>query len=271
MTTRVHHLDCGPMRPLGGARLGLPSPMPAHCLLVERAEGLLLVDTGFGAGDVVDPGRLGRPFLALTRPELALETTAHARIRALGLDPADVTDVAVTHLDLDHAGGLGDLPQARVHVHAAELAAARAPRLAERSRYVAAQWSHGPRWETHDGGDVWRGFEGVTALGDDVVLVPLAGHTRGHTAIGVRRADGHWLLHAGDAYFHRSEVRDGPPMPRALRLFERSVAAVNPLRLANQERLRALVAEHPDDLTVFCAHDPVELAALAGPPLSPPR
>jgi hypothetical protein len=34
------------------------------------------------------------------------------------------------------------------------------------------------------------------------------------------------------------------------------------LRLANQERLRELVREHGDQITVFSAHDPVELRAL---------
>jgi hypothetical protein len=37
----------------------------------------------------------------------------------------------VTHLDLDHAGGLGDFPDAEVHVHAHELSAARRPTVLE--------------------------------------------------------------------------------------------------------------------------------------------
>ena len=59
----IHHLNCASFRPLLGA------PMVAHCLLVERPEGLLLVDTGFGTGDLADPKRLGQPFRALVRPD----------------------------------------------------------------------------------------------------------------------------------------------------------------------------------------------------------
>jgi hypothetical protein len=34
------------------------------------------------------------------------------------------------------------------------------------------------------------------------------------------------------------------------------------LRLANQQRLRELQAEHRQDLRIFCAHDPLELAHM---------
>lgn len=259
----IHHLNCASFRPLVGAA------MVAHCLLVERPEGLLLVDTGFGTADVAQPKRLGQPFRALTRPALDVDETAVAQIRALGLDPADVTDIAVTHLDLDHVGGIGDFPRARIHVYATELEAALdPPTFPERSRYVAAQWAHGPQWVPHHAeGDEWFGFSSVTALGDDVVLVPLHGHSRGHAGVAVRRPveqGGGWLLHAGDAYFDAGEKDTPRTCSRTLRVFQTVLAQDNTLRHANQERLRELVVAHGDEVTVFCAHDPSELARLAG-------
>lgn len=255
----VHHLNCATMRPRGTA------PIVAHCLLVERPAGLLLVDTGLGATDCADPKRLGQPFRAVVRPVLDPGETAVAQLRALGYDATDVTDIALTHLDLDHAGGLADFPAARVHVFADELAAAQQPTARERSRYLPAQWAHGPKWRTHEvRGEAWLGFASVTALDDDVLLVPLQGHTRGHCGVAVRRADGHWLLHAGDAYFHASEKQSPPAPPLALRAFQALMAVDNRRRLANQERLRDLRAVHSDQVTVFCAHDASEYAALAG-------
>src|SRR6478609_10129660 len=103
------------MRPVGsfGGRL-LPAAMVAHCLLVERPDGLLLVDTGFGSADVAAPRRLGQPFRAVVRPRLVLAETALAQVQALGYESTDVTDIALTHLDLDHVGGISDFPGARV-------------------------------------------------------------------------------------------------------------------------------------------------------------
>jgi hypothetical protein len=47
---RVHHLNCGTHRPLGGAVFdgaswGLLASIPTHCLLIETERGLVLVDT----------------------------------------------------------------------------------------------------------------------------------------------------------------------------------------------------------------------------------
>jgi glyoxylase-like metal-dependent hydrolase (beta-lactamase superfamily II) len=253
----IHHLNCATFRPVA-----TPS-MVAHCLLVERPEGLLLVDTGFGSDDLADPRRLGQPFRAITRPVLDPHETAAARVRALGLDPADVTDVVVTHLDLDHVGGIADFPGARVHVHATELHAAQHPRLRERGRYVPGQWAHGPQWVPHDdGGDDWFGFAGVTALGDDVVLVPLPGHSRGHQGVAVRRPGGGWLFHAGDAYFSTGDKQRPRACPRTLRIFQTVLAQDNRRRVENLGRVQELHAAHRDEVTVFCAHDASELAAL---------
>jgi len=254
------------MRPVGsfGGRL-LPAAMVAHCLLVERPDGLLLVDTGFGSADVAAPRRLGQPFRAVVRPRLVLAETALAQVQALGYESTDVTDIALTHLDLDHVGGISDFPGARVHVFADELAAARNPTLAERGRYLPVHWSHGPTWVEHAvPGDAWFGFDAVTALSDDVLLIPLQGHTRGHCGVAVRRgADGRWLLHAGDSYFHATEKLSPPDPPIGLRVFQTLMGVDNKRRLANQARLQELHRGQGDDVTIFCAHDPDEFAALA--------
>lgn len=269
----IHHLNCGTFRPLGslGGRL-TPAALVAHCLVVERPQGLLLVDTGFGRDDVTTPGRLGRPFVLGLRPVLDLAETAASQLAALGHRVEDVTDVVLTHLDLDHAGGLADFPHARVHVYGAELDAATRPTWRERARYVADQWSHGPHWVRHEvAGEDWFGFGAVTVLhgdaGEEVLLVPLHGHTRGHCGVAVRRpaaSGGGWLLHAGDAYFDAHEMHAPPSAKPGLRAFQRLMATDDRQRRANQERLRELHAARPDEVRVFSAHDPSEYAALAG-------
>ena len=265
MTTRIHHLNCGTMRPLGapGGRL-MPRRMVAHCLLVERPEGLVLVDSGFGTGDLADKRRLGRPFLAGVRPVLDGSETAQAQNRALGFSPDDVTDVVLTHLDVDHVGGIGDFRGARIHVDAAEHAAAMDPKTAvEKRRYIPAQWAHGPRWELHEaGGDDWFGFSGVKAVGEDVVLIPLRGHTRGHSGVAVRQDDGGWTLHAGDSYFWAGELETPPVLNSGLVGFQKLMAVYESQRRSNQERLRELRLSNPE-ITIFSAHDAAEFAMLS--------
>jgi glyoxylase-like metal-dependent hydrolase (beta-lactamase superfamily II) len=103
------------------------APMCCHCFLIEGDDRLILVDTGLGVEDVNDSRRLGFLFNALTRPRLDIAETALRQVADLGFRPDDVRDIVPTHLDLDHAGGMGDFPGAAVHVFATELRAASNP------------------------------------------------------------------------------------------------------------------------------------------------
>ena len=264
----IHHLNCGTLCPYGGKLITgeggfTGARMCCHCLLIEAADALVLVDTGFGADDVAHPHRrLGVPFTVGFRPQAELGETALEQIRGLGLDPDDVRHIAVTHLDVDHSGGLPDFPGAEVHVFAPERAAAVHPNLRDRARYPASHISHGPRWVEHTvDGDRWFGFESVRVLPGtepEVVLIPLLGHSAGHSAIAVRDGGG-WALHCGDAYFFRDEVASPPSCPPGLRMFQTAMAADNSARVANQARLRELARDHGDEVRLFCSHDPVEL------------
>lgn len=247
----------------GSGGLLEPTKLIAHCLLIESGGSLVLVDTGYGIGDAENPKRLGQPFRAMVRPQTEEAETAVRQVAAMGLDPADVGDIVVTHLDLDHAGGLGDFPEARVHVFAPELAAAMDPPLRERTRYRKAQWAHGPDWrQVRVDGDDWFGFESVRVLPDlevEVAMVPLLGHTAGHTGVAVKQ-DGDWLLHCGDAYFHRDEMLTPPSCPPGLRLFQKLNEHDGKARGRNQERLRALARERGGEVRLICSHDPELLA-----------
>ncbi len=265
----IHHLNCGTMCPRGARLLagegGLlaSTTLVCHCLLIEGAEGLVLLDTGFGMDDVRTPRQLGLPFTTLVRPRLLESETALSRIAGLGFQPGDVRHIITTHLDLDHAGGLPDFPHAEVHVLGRELDAALNPGWRERPRYVAAHWAHGPRWVRHDaGGDDWFGFQGLRVLpasDAEIVMIPLPGHTLGHTGIAVKRAEG-WLLHCGDAYFHHGEVCTPPHCPPGLSAFQALNQVDGAARRANRERLRELAQRHSAEVELICSHDSVYLA-----------
>ncbi|MEU4339883.1 MBL fold metallo-hydrolase [Nocardia sp. NPDC023852] len=107
--------------------------------------GLILVETGIGLDDARDPeGTLGADRVAMSQAVLSEVETAIRQVERLGYAADDVGHIILTHLDVDHCGGLPDFPHARVHVLAAELEAAlvEAPSF----RYRPAHWAHDP-WE----------------------------------------------------------------------------------------------------------------------------
>lgn len=267
---RIHHLSCGTFCPRssrlinGYGGLLAEAHLSCHCLLVELSNGLVLIDTGLGTAELEDPAaRIGPTWTTLMRPRRDVEESALHQLQSLGYYHDDVTDIVVTHLDFDHAGGLPDFPEARVHVYGPELEAATHPRTAlERFRYKPRHWAHAPSWVRYElTGERWFGFEGVRALGDDaaeILLIPLVGHTRGHCGVAVQTETG-WLLHAGDAYFHHTEIeRPGRHAPPGAKAYERIMQTDHDLRARNTTRLFDLQRQHGEDVTIICSHDPDE-------------
>ncbi|HZQ28242.1 MAG TPA: MBL fold metallo-hydrolase [Acidimicrobiales bacterium] len=89
----------------------------------EIGAGVLEIDTLLGGWDRVTAGYLitgPEPVLVETGSQSSVPTLL-AALEALGVGAADLAGVAVTHIHLDHAGGVGDVarafPNATVYVH----------------------------------------------------------------------------------------------------------------------------------------------------------
>jgi glyoxylase-like metal-dependent hydrolase (beta-lactamase superfamily II) len=268
----VHHLNCATLCPIaqrwstGEGRVFGRGRLVCHCLLVETPkDGLVLVDTGFGTHDLEDRGRFHGAFRWMTAPAFDPREPAIMQVKALGFRPEDVRHIVLTHMDLDHAGGLADFPWAKVHVHGFEHSAATLQKTrAEQLRYVAAQWAHGPQWVLYeDTGDEWLGLKAIRPLKglEGVFLVPLFGHSKGHSGVVVE-TESRALLHAGDAFFFHGEIEEPPRCPLLLKWFQSIVGVDKRARHENAARLRELHQSSADKVEIFCAHDPVQLELL---------
>lgn len=146
-----------------------------QALLVRSGDRVLLFDTGAGDADFADAGRLP------------------ASLRAAGVEPAQVTDIFISHAHPDHVGGLTDgagqalFANATVHLSAPEWQAVQA---APANAALVAAIS--PRVDAFaPGAEV---VPGVTAI-------PVEGHTPGHSAYEIVDGDAR-LLYIGDAAHH---------------------------------------------------------------------
>jgi glyoxylase-like metal-dependent hydrolase (beta-lactamase superfamily II) len=140
--------------------------------LVNTGEKLILVDAGTG-------GHWGGPALGKLLSNL----------RAIGYRPEEVDLVLLTHLHVDHAGGITTLDDQRVFPNAeirgakedgdfwlSEEIAKKAPKEA-REFFDAARKVMAP----YIAAGKWHPFEGAVELAPGVKALPIHGHTPGHT------------------------------------------------------------------------------------------
>jgi glyoxylase-like metal-dependent hydrolase (beta-lactamase superfamily II) len=254
-TMELHHLDCAPLRPLLP-----PFAVTTLCTLADTGSELFLVDTGLGTRDFAAPSAKMRIFTALTRAGHDVSHTAVRQIEALAYEPRDVKHILITHLHLDHSGGLPDFPQATVHVYGPEYRAAIRPSGLQRLAYDPGHWRHGPRWRVHEAveREAWFGFDAIEVseiASATVLMIPLVGHSPGHVGVAIR-TERSWLLHCGSAF---------PPGG-----FASTVPAwiVSAARSPHIRRLRRLPREHGGQVQIIRSHVPLK-TSQAGVPARP--
>lgn len=171
----------------------------------------------------------------------------------LGIDPASVTRVVLTHLHTDHAGGLHHFPKADIFVSEEEVSTASG--LPGRLRgYLPNRW---PNWFEpkripfipNTVGAFGRSFP-LTAAGD-VWAVRTPGHTPGHVSVLVRTDEADYLL-AGDTSYTQSLLLQGQPD---------GVSASSAEAIETMRRILTHASLRP---TVYLpSHDPGSLQRLA--------
>lgn len=251
---RIHHLNLGTLYPRFPKTKAI-----CYGLLLETGDDLMLVDTGFGTKDHTDPTPLMRFFTSWMGVRAGIEETAIHQISAMDLNPRDVRHIILTHMHLDHAGGLRDFPWATVHVHRKEFEAAMNPRGLMERAYLQCQWEHNPKWVLHEQVDgTWFGFERIEVMrGRDyeIFLIPLPGHTRGHCGVAVGSPQG-WLFLCGDAAspFHcDADLHDRGKENYHLNSLPQVL--VHHVIGTHVPKLRRLIAEHGDEVCVISSHD----------------
>ena len=265
MIYNVHHLHCGTMCPTCApffGQKGLKAEIICHCLLIETDHGLVLVDTGLGVQDYLHPKqRLGRTVARIGAIKSDFHLTAIAQIQQLGFSPSDVRHILVSHLDFDHAGGISDFPNATVHILATEYNAAHTLSVKNKIRYRPQQFQHHRHWDFIEpmAGSAWFNFSSVQGLKifqDEILLIPLYGHTTGHCGIAIKQKK-NWLLFCGDAYYNHRQLNPSIKLP-ALEVTEKLFAFDNLQRIQSLKSIQNLASTHPE-VEIICAHDPVEL------------
>lgn len=167
--------------------------------VARRSDKTYIIDTGFEARAAHERGRL-------------LDGLPTEQLARLGIRANDITDVILTHLHYDHAGGMTGFPRARFHVQDAEAAYAtgrcmchdylRYPfDVEDISNFVRLNFAG--RIAFHDSDD---------CLADGITLHRVGGHTGGMQVVRVFTQRG-WVVIASDATHFYANYRNNLVFP----------------------------------------------------------
>ena len=179
-------------------------PAAAHGMdyfvwVLKRHDRQVVVDTGYDAGEAA---RRDRPIL---------RDPAEALL-AFGVDAATVTDVIITHLHYDHAGGLDRFPAARFHLQAAEMAFATGPCMCHGTLQMPFTADHVCKMVKHVFSGRVAFYDGSAEVAPGVRVHRTGGHSRGLQVVEVATAQGPLCL-ASDAAHYYENFQAGKPFP----------------------------------------------------------
>ena len=219
--------------------------VPVKCFLFEINDRRILVDAGWSNQCATNAKEhLGFGLWFASEPVLAEDEGLAGQLNRLGVSPADIDAVLMTHLDCDHASGLADVRGAKsYYVTREELEAGNKGG----ARYRPAFWE-GVTFTYYSMAENEKApfSKQCNIFGDGSVIVYFTPtHSPGSVAIAVRN-NGKYALFTGDNAYNRHSWEEGClPGP----LYNRE----------NEKRVLAWIADHannPDCAAILCAHDP---------------
>ena len=224
---------------IGGDPHDVLQPLDFYVWAIVGPKGSIILDTGFDAA------------MGKKRQRETVKPVGDG-LQAIGIDPADVETVIVSHMHYDHCGNYTLFPNARYHLQEREMTyctgrymchpAMRYPFEPEDVIAMVRKLFAG-RVQFHDGTD---------ELAPGLTVHHIGGHTMGLQVARVWTRRG-WMVLASDAAHFYANMEQGRPFPVVYNVGD---------MLEGHKRLRQL-ASSPDH--VIPGHDPLVLKRYPAP------
>lgn len=236
---KLYVLDCGQVhvpdtnRLAVGCNVGVPITIPYSMFVIDHPKGLVLFDTG--------PMVEHWPEDLREEVETVPEQRADRQLVGLGYNPEDVKYIVISHMHMDHCGGMTLFPKATFIIRKQELR--------------AAWWP-----ETHEGGYVFsdykdtRGYKYIQPSDEEevdvffdgsLVCIDTKGHTRGHQSMIVTLPKSGKMVLASDAVSIAANLKEGL-LPGMCWNGEMAARAIEKLQHMGREGMKIITGHDPE-------------------------
>ena len=186
-----------------GLGIGEPFDVPVPFLLIDHPKGIVMFDTGNALEIVSNKEEHWGDILAAYDPVMTEDQWCVNAIQKVGYKPADVKYVILSHLHLDHAGGVGHFPNAKYIVQRDELHYAYVPDSFMKGAYIRKDFDKPVDWWILEG---WRD-DRLDLFGDGKIIIYFTpGHTPGHQSILVNLRNSGPMFFAADSCYTAENI-----------------------------------------------------------------
>jgi len=235
-----------------GRGVGESFDVPVPFFLIEHERGYVLFDTG-NAYETVNNKleHWGEGTLAAYDPIMREDEWVVNAIKKVGIKAEDIKYVIMSHLHLDHAGGVGHFPNAKYIVQRDELHFAYVPDYYMKAAYIRADFDKDVEWLILDGFN----DDNFDVFGDGKMIIKFTpGHTPGHQSLLLNLDKfGPMLLTADSCY--TTENIDEDVLPGLVADPIAAVRTINKFKILREQ-----------GVTIITGHDPVAWESLKKAP-----
>jgi glyoxylase-like metal-dependent hydrolase (beta-lactamase superfamily II) len=180
--------------------VGKPITIPIPAFLIVHPKGLVLFDTG------MNPDHMGEALKTAELPVQSEDQKLPNQLKKLGYSVSDIRYVVLSHMHVDHAGGMNLFPKATFVVQKDELKAAWWPEPFQRFAYVLPDYEGTRNFNFMQLDSDWDLF------GDGTIrIIRTIGHSQGHQSAVVKLPKTGTLILTGDAAFMDDNLKGVVP------------------------------------------------------------
>lgn len=188
-----------------GRDVGKKFDVPVPFFLIEHPDGYVLFDTGNAYEVVNNKQEHWGDVIAAYDPVMTEDEWVVNAVKKVGVEPEDIKYVVLSHLHLDHAGGVGHFPNAKYIVQRDELHFAYVPDFYMKGAYIRKDFDKDVDWLILEG---WQDDKFDIFSDGKLVIYFTPGHTPGHQSLLVNLDEEGKMFLTGDSCYTTENLNE---------------------------------------------------------------